>query len=269
MKCTCAGIATSTASEPSESRRHRHRRGSRRSNDLNAHRSARPSCPAVRARSLSALSHRRVVDSRDLLGASAAEHAAEDAGQPVRQEIQRAVRQLPGQGVGAVLLLGQQAARVLADLAGGAQRVRHDDARQRARARRRRAGGRARPRGAVRRRPRGGREDSRRAEQRSRGLCESRRRRERPDGDAAEPVQAAALGSRAEQGRDLDVLGERVPRHRPRRRRDAGDSDRRQAGLVLVHPAARQHRQRRRRRDRSSTCSTRIARATRRPTRTR
>ena len=33
-----------------------------------------------------------------------------------------------------------------------------------------------------------------------------------------------------------------------RRGRDAGDSDRRQAGLVLVHPAARQHRQRRRRR---------------------
>ena len=33
--------------------------------------------------------------------------------------------------VGAVLLLGQQAARVLADLAGGAQRVRPDDARER------------------------------------------------------------------------------------------------------------------------------------------
>ena len=33
------------------------------------------------------------------------------------------------QGIGAVLLLGQQAARVLADLAGGAQRVRPDDAR--------------------------------------------------------------------------------------------------------------------------------------------
>ena len=52
-----------------------------------------------------------------------------------------------------------------------------------------------------------------RAEQRSRGLREGRRRCERTDGDAAEPVQAAALGSRAEQGRDLDVLGERVSRH--------------------------------------------------------
>ena len=48
------------------------------------------------------------------------------------------------QAVGAVLLLGQQAARVLADLAGRAQRVRPDDARQRARARRRRPRRRAR-----------------------------------------------------------------------------------------------------------------------------
>ena len=68
----------------------------------------------------------------------------EDAAEPLRQEVQRAVRQRERQAVGAVLLLGQQAARVLADLAGGAQRVRPDDARQRARARRRRA--RRRPR---------------------------------------------------------------------------------------------------------------------------
>ena len=65
------------------------------------------------------------------------EHAAEDAGEPLRQEVQRAVRQRQRQAVGAVLLLGQQAARVLADLAGRAQRVRPDDARERARARRR------------------------------------------------------------------------------------------------------------------------------------
>ena len=48
---------------------------------------------ALRARALSALSHRRVADPRDLLGAEAAEHAAEDAAEPLRQEVQRAVRQ--------------------------------------------------------------------------------------------------------------------------------------------------------------------------------
>ena len=43
-------------------------------------------------------------------------------------------------------------------------------------------------------------------------------------GAAAEPVQAARLGSDAEQGRDLDLLGRRLSRHRPRRRRDDGAS---------------------------------------------
>ena len=74
------------------------------------------------------------------------------------------------------------------------------------------------------------------------------RRRQRPGGAAAEPLQAAALGSGPQQGRDLDLLGGRLPRHRPRRGRDDGAADAGQAGLVLVHPAARQHRQRRRRR---------------------
>ena len=97
-RCTCADIATSTASGPSESRRHRHRRGARRVDHVHAHRSARLSCAALRARSISALSHRRVADSRDLLGAAAAQHAAEDAGQPLRQEVQRAVRQLAAAG---------------------------------------------------------------------------------------------------------------------------------------------------------------------------
>ena len=39
-------------------------------------------------------------------------------------------------------------------------------------------------------------------------------------GAAAEPLQAAPVGSGAEQGRDLDLLAGRLPRHRPRRRRD-------------------------------------------------
>ena len=49
-----------------------------------------------------------------------------------------------------------------------------------------------------------------------------------------------------EQGRDLDVLEGRLPRHRSRRGRDAGDPDQQQEGVVLVHPAARRCRQRRR-----------------------
>ena len=102
---------------------------------------------ALRTRALSPVSHRRVADPRDLLGPEAAQHAAEDAEEPLRQEVQRPVRQRRRQAVGAVLLLGQQAARVLADVAGRPERVRPDDARQRARARRR----------GPRRRPGGGR----------------------------------------------------------------------------------------------------------------
>ena len=71
---------------------------------------------------------------------------------------------------------------------------------------------------------------------------------QRPGRAAAEPLQASALGSGPQQGRDLDLLGRRLPRHRPRRGRDHGAADAGSAGLVLVHPAARQHRQRRRRR---------------------
>ena len=98
-----------------------------------------------------------------------------------------------------------------------------------------------------------------------RGARARRRRCQRPERPAAEPAAAARLGSDAEQGRDLDLLGRRVSRHRPRRGRDARHPDRQQERLVLVHPAARQHRQRRRRRAvRLSVQGTR--RATRRPT---
>ena len=82
----------------------------------------------------------------------------------------------------------------------------------------------------------------------SRGAGEGRRRCQRPERAADEPAGPARVGSDAEQGRDLDLLEGRLPRHRPRRRRDAGHPDRQQEGLVLVHPAARRHRQRRRRR---------------------
>ena len=60
-------------------RRRRHRRRAGGVDRLDPHRPAGPARRAVRARALSALPHRRVADPRDLLGAEAAEHAAEDA----------------------------------------------------------------------------------------------------------------------------------------------------------------------------------------------
>ena len=81
----------------------------------------------------------------------------------------------------------------------------------------------------------------------ARGARQGGRRCQRPGGPDSEQAAAARLGSGAEQGRDLDLLGGRVSRHRPRRRRDDGAADRDEERLVLVHPAARQHRQRRRR----------------------
>ena len=174
--------------------------------------------------------------------------------EPLRQEVQRAVRQRRRQAVGAVLLLGQQAARVLADVAGGAQRVRPDDAEQRARARRRRARRRARRRGAVRGRPRGRRHRSVRrtapiGEVRAKVVVDASGQ----NGLLQNKLRLQGLGPGAQQGRHLDLLGRRLSRHRPRRRRDDGAPDRRSTGLVLVHPAARRHRQRRRRRARSTT----------------
>ncbi len=201
---------------------------------------------AVRARALSALSHRRIADPRDLLGAEAARHAAEDAGEPLRQEVQRAVRQRQRQAVGAVLFLGQQAARVLADLAGGAQRVRPDAARERPRARRGRARRRARVRRHLRGRPRRRRHHPRGGRHAARGPRQGRRRRQRPGRPDPEPAAPARLGPDPQQGRDLDLLGGRLSRHRPRRGRDDGAADGGPERLVLVHPAARQHRLRRR-----------------------
>ena len=60
----------------------------------------------------------------------------------------------------------------------------------------------------------------------------------RPGRAAAEPVQPPRVGSGPEQGRHLDVLGRRVPRHRTRRGGHDGAPDRRPERLVLVHPAA-------------------------------
>ena len=94
---------------------------------------------ALRARALPALPHRRVADPRDLLGArSGSTCCAKMQESHFVKKYSVQFVNAERQAVGAVLLLGQQAARVLADLAGRAQRVRPDDARQRARARRRR-----------------------------------------------------------------------------------------------------------------------------------
>ena len=160
-----------------------------------------------------------------------------------------------GQGVGAVLLPRQQAARVLADLAGDPQRVRHDDARQRPRARRRRRSARPRAGGAVRGRPGRRRAGPRRDWPGAHRARQGRRRRQRPEHHAAKPLQAAVVGPGAQQGRDLDLLAGRLSRHRPRRRGDGRDPNDESARLVVVHPAARQHDQRRRRRRRSTICS--------------
>jgi hypothetical protein len=69
-----------------------------------------------------------------------------------------------------------------------------------------------------------------------------RRRCERPGGVADESHEAAPVGSNPQQGRDLDLLGRRVSRHRQRRGRDDGDPDAGQGRLVLEHSPARQHR---------------------------
>ena len=70
---------------------------------------------------------------------------------------------------------------------------------------------------------------SRRGRHDARGAGEGRRRRQRPGRADPESPAAARLGSGPQQGRDLDLLGRRLSRHRPRRGRDDGAADRRQA----------------------------------------
>ncbi len=49
---------------------------------------------------------------------------------------------------------------------------------------------------------------------RARGARDGDRRRQRPGGPAPEPPAAAGVGSAAQQGRHLDLLAGRLPRHR-------------------------------------------------------
>ena len=58
-----------------------------------------------------------------------------------------------------------------------------------------------------------------------RGPRQGRRRRQRPERADPEQAAAAGLGSRAQQGRHLDLLGRRLPRHRQGRGRDARHPD--------------------------------------------
>ena len=138
------------------------------------------------------------------------------------------------QAVRAVLFHRSQAARMLADLAGAAQRVRQDDARQRPRAWRRGPRRRPRARSSLRRRPGRRREARRRGRQRE-SPRRSRRRRQRP-----RLVIVNRLGMRewdpvSEEGGRLDLLEGRLSRRRPRRGGDARPADQGQKGLVLVH----------------------------------
>ncbi len=199
-----------------------------------------------RARALSALPYRRVADPRNLLGLSAPQDARQDARSPfvkkysvqfvnaagklsapfyfhdnkphdcsqtwqvIRSEFDLMMLQnAQEQGVEV-----HQATRVLEVLFDGDRAV-----------------GRAHPAG--------GRHQGRSAGAGG-GRCE------RPEHDAAESLQAPAVGPGAEQGRDLDILARRLPRHGPGRGRHARHPDAEQGGLVVVHPPARRHRQRRR-----------------------
>ena len=154
------------------------------------------------------------------------------------------------QAVGAVLLLGQQAARVLADLAGRPQRVRQDDARQRPRARRRRrtkacacwtCSSRATARSACTIQ-RAGRHDGARSARRSSSTPAARAAllQNRFGLRIWDPVLNKGAIWTYWEGAYRDTGRDEGATH--------GAPDRRQEGLVLVHPAARQHRQRRRRR---------------------
>ena len=175
--------------------------------------------------------------------------------QPLRQEVQRAVRQRQRQAVRAVLLRRPQAARMLADLAGRAQRVRPDDARQRPRARRRGARRRcacwkccSTAIGAVGVRVHGRRRAANaRCGPRSSSTPAARARM------IANRFKLRVMDPDAEEGGRLDLLGRGLSRHGPRRRGHDRPADQGKEGLVLVHPAAQQHRQRRRRRRRSIT----------------
>ena len=57
-----------------------------------------------------------------------------------------------------------------------------------------------------------------------RGAGEGGRRRQRPELDAHRPARPARVGPGAEEGRRVDLLEGRLPRHRPRRGRDAWSS---------------------------------------------
>ena len=60
---------------------------------------------------------------------------------------------------------------------------------------------------------------------RTRGAGQGGRRRQRPEHDAQNRLRAARVGPGAEEGGHLDLLGGRLPRHRPGRGGHAGHAD--------------------------------------------
>ena len=194
------------------------------------------------------LPHRRVADPADVPRPQAARHARQDEGQPLRQEVQRAVRQPARQAVRAVLLHRPQAARVVADLAGPPQRVRPAHARTTPASTASHVHEGARvlevlfEGDAGRRRPGQGRRTGRSAR------C-GRRSSSTPAGRARmlidrlglrewDPVLKKAAVWTYWKGAYRDTGRDEGATHR--------HPDRGQEGLVLVHPAARRRRQRRR-----------------------
>ena len=177
-------------------------------------------------------------------------------GQRLRQEVQRAVRHRQRQGEPAVLLRRARPARVQPDLAGAAQPVRPDAARQRRRARRDGLAGGERQRGAARaeRRPT--------TCPRATGVVvtpQGRARRGASTRRSSSTPPARTRCSRKKLGirkgdpklRKASIFAHYkgcAPRPGQERRRDARALDQAERRLVLVHPAARRHHQRRRRR---------------------
>ena len=235
---------------PEPPARRRHRRRPRRLDRVHPHRPAGLPRRAVRARTLSALPHRRIAHPRDVLGAASASNMLDKMqDKSVRQEVQRAVHQPARQAVRAVLLRRSQAARVFADLASDPQRVRPDDAEQRPRTWRRtcmrasacwRCCSRASRAVGVRIQEENGTEREVRADVVVDASGQSSMIMSRLGLREWDPVLKKAA---------LWTYWEGAWRgHGPGRGRHAGLPDAGQEGLVLVHPAAQRRRQRRRRR---------------------
>ena len=161
----------------------------------------------VRARPLSAVSHRRVADSRNLLGAQAAGHAAKMKGSHFIKKYSVQFVGASGRLSEPFYFVDHKPHRIVANLASPPQRVRPVALGKRPRAWRRRARRRAGAGSSVRGRAGRRRARSRMPTARSDGAGLGRRRRQRAKLDDHEPARTARLGSGAQKGGAVDLLG--------------------------------------------------------------